>query len=86
MLSTSSLLSIVPCETSGGLSVGCSHVLPLHFLRSLNGFDVFIKNHSCETDICTFVLVCDLITRFSSIFVELEIILKELILCVTSRF
>lgn len=56
MLSISSQLSTGPCETSEGLSVfTCTST----FLRSLNVFDVFIKNHRCETDICTFNLDCD---------------------------
>lgn len=60
MLSISSLLSVGPWETFGGLSVGCSDMyLHLCFLRSLNGFDLFIKNHSCETNIRTFILDCD---------------------------
>lgn len=60
MLSISSLLSAGPWEISGGLSVGYADMyFHLHFLRTLNGFDVFIKNHSCETDICTFILDCD---------------------------
>lgn len=60
LLSISSLLSIGPCETFGGLSVSSSDMyFHIHFLRSLNGFDEFIKNHSCETDIHTFILDCD---------------------------
>lgn len=56
----SSLLSVGPCETFGALSVSYSDMyLHLHFLRSLNGFDVFIKSHSREADIHTFILDCD---------------------------
>lgn len=60
LLPISSLLSIGPCETFGGLSVGSSDMyFHVHFLRSLNGFDVFIKNQSCETNIRTFISDCD---------------------------
>lgn len=61
ILSMSSLMSIMPHENFWGLTVGnLDMYFQLYFLRSLNGFDVFIKNHICKADICMSVLLdCD---------------------------
>lgn len=57
ILSVSSLLSIVPHENFWGLTVGSLDMyFRLYFLRSLNGFDVFVKNGRCKADICMFIL------------------------------
>ena len=55
-LSVSSLVSFVPRENFGGLVGGSLDTyFQLYFLRSLSGFEVFIKKHRRKADTRMFV-------------------------------
>lgn len=72
----------MPHENFGGLTVGrLDTYFQLYFLRCLNGFDVFIKNHGPKADIHTFILFkLWLMACFFPVSKELTIILKKMVL------